>query len=297
MLLLYGDYTLSFSIASSAGNTGGAFLTDPAALANGRSGDGCLIRFPNTGPMTTATYVEITVGMVSPFGEATPRIGGCGVVNLQGLPVGTKVTIGGITQRLVNGPRLGELCAWALPFVNGNSLPVRVYNDVNGVPSIAAGTPFGLGGLIPGRVITLPTLITGAQMARTPTDTTGYQRSSGNQLHQFMRKPYWNLGQMLGRFTTKQAKGGTLSNLASGGNPAGTIDVQSLIMVLASSSVFAVCDTPSEGQGAGVVSNGVRYDQDFMQSNWLMVRPVDMSSLVMDKPPTWSWSPRWQEAS
>lgn len=294
MLLIYGDYTLSYSISSSGPNDA-VFLTDPTTMNNGRSGDGCSLRWVS-GAQTTASFVQVTVGITgSPFGESSPAIGGCGLINVQGLPLGTKVQIGSVVQRLVEGPR-GEPCAWALPFTNGTSIPFKVFNDVNGVASIPASTVFAWGETLVGRAIYLPELVNTNNMAMQPTDTTGYQRSSGNQLHQFMRKPYWSETSPLGWFTAKQAKGGALSDLPNGGNPAGVIDMKRLIMLLATSQGFAVCDTPSAGRGTGTVTNGIRYDQDFMQSNWLMVKPIDMSQLVQSKPPYWSWTPRWQEA-
>jgi hypothetical protein len=291
MLISYGDYTLSFAITGQSGS-GAAFLTPSSAMADGRTGTVTAIRWTD-GTQNVSSYVDITVTIADPL-AATARQGVAGVCNVS-MPVGTLLNIGGSTQRLVAGAR-GERSAWMLPATNSNTLVIRIYNNVNGVASIVAASEFAIGEIFVGRVITLCTLASASPSAQIQ-DPTGYARSDGGQLWQLMRKPYRQVQGTLGRFTTTQAKGGSASDIPAGDAAATTIDVQTLRERLATTQVIAVCDTPSAGQGAGTVQSGIRYDQTFMQPNWMLARMTDAGNITLDQWPRWSWQPQFQEAT
>lgn len=295
MLLGYGGYTMSAAITGQSGS-GAAFLTNAAALFDGRTGSGTSLRWTN-GTQNTSSYVEITVTIsANPFGESSPRQGVAAFINVQGSGVvyNLKTVIGGVTQRLRYGPR-GELCSWAFPFANGTTIVMRLYNDNgSGGSPIASAATIAIGEIFVGRVIDLPTLVYN-NPTRQPLDPTAYQRSAGGQLWQLMRKPYWQAGATLGRFSNADAKGGASSTLADGGNPSGVIDIQTLQMLLSTTAVCAVCDTPHGDTYS--TSNGISYDQEFMQGNWLLARPSAIGSLNYDQPPLWTWGPQFMEAS
>lgn len=294
MLLGYGGYTLTAAITGQSGS-GAAFLTSSAALFDGRSGSGTILKWTN-GTQTVASYVEITVTIVSPFGEASPRQGVAALVNVQGVGVaaGLKTVIAGITQRLAPGPR-GELCAWVFPRANGATLVLRIYNDNGTVtPPLAAAQSLGLGEILVARMVNIRTLINSSP-SRQIQDTTVQQVSAGGQLNELMRKPWFAVPTPLGHFTLDQAKGGSAGlGIDDGGNPAGKIDVQTLAMFIATTRVCAICDT-AHGSSS-VTVDGITYDQAFMQGNWLLARPSAMPGPVLDKAPFWVWSPQWVEA-
>lgn len=292
MLLSYGNYTLAFAIGGSG--SGHAFLTPSSAMNNGREGDGCTIQFTG-GAQTTASYTQITVTITSPY-DATPPQGAVGVINLQGLPLGTKVEIGGVVQRLVDGPRLGELCAWVLLSATSATLVIKIYNDVNGVATIAAGTVFAIGEISVGRLCALPSLVNQDAPSRRPVDPTAESSTDGGQRWRVMRKPIWVIQQRLGRFSRADVQGKLKSSIVSGGNPAAKIDIKTLQMILATSQFCAVCDMPSVTPRGGTNYNGVWWDQTDMQSNWLLCRPSDLDRLAMDQSPLYSWNPTWTEA-
>jgi hypothetical protein len=291
MLLGYGAYALSFAITGQSGS-GAAFLTDSAALADGRSGSGTSLRWTN-GIQNTSSYVEITVTIVSPFGEAAPSKGVAAIINAQGVPHGLKTVIGGITQRLAYGPR-NELCAWVLPRATGTTLVIRLYNDDGTVtPPIAAAATIALGEIFVGRLIKINTLINSSP-GRTPQDPTASTRSAGGQVNELLRKPWWQVGTPLGNFSIDDAMGGDASSIADGGNPAGKIDIKTLAMYLSTTRVCAICDV-AHGS-TSVTVDGITYDQTFMQGNWILARPVSIPGPVLSKAPKWSWSPQWGEA-
>ena len=296
MLLGYGGYTMSAAITGQSGS-GAAFLTSADALFDGRTGSGTILQWTD-GTQSVTSYVEITVTIsANPFGETSPRKGVGAFINVDGGAtslLNLKTIIGGVTQRLSRGPR-GELCAWAFPFANGTTLVMRLVNDNGTVtPPIAAAAQVGLGELFCGRVIDLPTLVY-QNPSRTPQDPTAFQRSAGGQLWQLMRKPWWQESAPLGRFSIADAKGGSTSSIADGGNPAGKVDIQTLAMFLTTTAVCAVCDTPFGS--TYTTSNGISYDQDFMQGNWILARPSQIGGPTLDQAPLWSWSPQFMEAS
>lgn len=293
MILSYGDYTLSFSITEQSGS-GAAFLTPSSAMADGRTGTVTAIRWTD-GTQNTNSYVEITVTISDPL-SATARQGVLGVCNVS-LPEGTRLAIvpGAIAQRLVAGAR-GERSAWWLPADNGNTLVFRIFNDVNGAATIVAASEFSIGEIFVGRAVSLCTLAQANPNAGIQ-DPTGYMRSDGGQLWRLMRKPWRTMQATLGRFTTTQAKGGSASDIPAGDSAGSAIDIQTLRERLATSPVIAVCDTPSAGQGAGSVQSGIRYDQDFMQTNWALARMNDAGTLNLDQWPYWSWQVQFQEAT
>jgi hypothetical protein len=248
------------------------------------------------GTQNTSSYVELTVTIASnPFGDTSPRQGAAGFVNVQGLPLNLKTVIGGVTQRLAYGPRM-ELCAWAFPFANGTTMTMRLVNDDGTVtPPVAAAAIFSIGELIVGRLTDLPTLVYNSP-SRAPQDPTAFQRSAGGQLWQLMRKPWWQVSAVLGRFSASDVKGGSASSIASGGNPAGKIDIQTLAMLLSTTPVCAICDTAHNGKTYST-SNGINYDATFMQGSWLLARPSAIGAATLDDPPLWSWNIQLMEAT
>jgi hypothetical protein len=172
----------------------------------------------------------------------------------------------------------------------------RIFNDVGGTSPIVAASEFSIGEIFIGRVVSLCTLAQSSPSSEL-NDPTAYSRSAGGQLWQLMRKPFRQVGATLGRFTTRQTKGGLESDIPDGGNPAGVIDIQTLRELLATTAVCAVCDTPSAGQGEGSVQDGIRYDQDFMQTNWMLARPSSIGTITLDQWPKWSWPVQFMEAS
>ena len=293
MLLGYGGYTCTVAITGQSGS-GAAFLTPSSALFDGRTGSGATLQWTN-GTQNTSSYVELTVTIASnPFGESSPRQGVAAFINVQGVPYNLRTVIGGVTQRLRYGPR-GQLCSWAFPFANGTTLVMRLYNDDGTItPPIAAAGTIAIGELFVSRVIDLPTLVF-SNPSRAPQDPTAFNRSAGGQLWQLMRFPWWQVAAPLGRFTIADAKGGSTSSIADGGNPAGTIDIQTLAMLLSTTAVCAICDTPHGD--SYTTSNGISYNQEFMQGNWLLARPSQMPGPTLDQAPLWSWAPQFMEAS
>jgi len=285
MIIIYGNYKITFAIDST--NHDAAFLSNSANMNDGRSGTVCSMSFDN-GSQSTSVKVTLTLSLTSPL-DTTAAIGGVGVINVQGLPLGTKVVVDGITQRLAPGPR-GEPCAWFLPQTTGNSMTVDIYNDVNGTASIAAGAVFGIGEIIVGRVTAMPTLASQYYPSSGLVDPTQWNQSDGQQTYQAMRKTMRAPGSSLGYFATVDVKGGSLSTIPSGGNPAGKIDMETLREILAKSFFMAICDAPSKGGAAPV--GGLRFDQSFMQGNWQLSRfdQGGVGTLQMDQPPLWSWS-------
>jgi hypothetical protein len=291
MILSYGDYTLSFAISGQSG-AGAAFLTPSSAMADGRAGTVTAIRWTD-GTQNTSSYVEITATVSDP-NAATARLGVIGVCNVS-LPVGTKLELASIAQRLVAGAR-GERSAWMLRQVNSNTMTIRIYNDVNGASPIVAASEFSIGEIYAGRVVSLCALASASPSSQLQ-DPTGYTRSDGGQLWQLMRKPYRQVQATLGRFTTAQVKGGATSDIPAGDSAGSVIDLQTLRERLATTQVIAVCDMPNAGQGAGTVVSGIRYDQTFMQPNWMLARMTDAGNLTLDQWPRWSWQPQFQEAT
>lgn len=295
MIIGYGNYSLSFAIASSG--AGAAFLTSANGLTDARTGSVTSMSWA-TGTQTTASTVTLTVTISDPL-DSTAAIGVVGIANVQNLPLGTKVVVNGVTQRLTAGAR-GDLGAWWLPNITGNTLTITFYNDVAGSVSgaITAGMTWGIGEIFIGRAISLPTMVGSTAPTSDLNDPTAFTRSSGGQLWALTRKPYRQCAAQLGPFTTQQATGGVYaSTLSSGGNPAGVIDVKTLREYLSQATAIAICDVPSQGQGAGSVSGGIRYDQSFMQPNWMVARMVSAGTLQMDNVPLWSWNPAFQEAT
>lgn len=293
MLISYGDYALSFAITGQSGS-GAAFLTPSSAMSDGRTGTVTAIRWTD-GTQNTNSYVEITVTIDDPL-ATTARQGVFSVCNCS-LPEGTRLAIipGSIAQRLVAGAR-GERSAWWLPATNSNSLVFRIFNDVNGASPIVAASEFAIGEIYVGRVISLCTLASSSPSDQL-IDPSGNTRSDGNQLWRLMRKPFGAVQGRLGRFTTAQAKGGSASDIPAGDAAGTTIDIKTLRERLATTPTIAVCDTPSAGQGAGSVVAGIRYDQDFMQTNWKLARMTEPGSIDLDQWPKWSWQPQFQEAT
>lgn len=296
MLLGYGSYSVSWAIGGSAG--GAAFIApaDGSALTDGRTGSVQTCQWIG-GTQNTGSYVELT-GTITSTLDATAAHGVVGVINVIGLPVGTKLVIAGVTQRLVRTYRgtVIELGAWALPFATGNTIIIRIYNDVNGVASIAANAQFALGEIFVGRVMTLDTQISGNPQ-RQLVDPTASQVTSGGQHYELMRKPYWQVQAQLGRVSTKDAMGGSESSIVSGSNPSGVIDLRTLYAMLSTARLCAVCDVQAANLNEATTTNGITFDKDFMQMNWMLARPSNLGQLAYDTPPRWSWNPTFAEAT
>lgn len=294
MILGYGNYSLSFAISSN-GAGDAAFLTSSGNMNDGRIGLVCSMRW-SSGSQTTSNYVDITVTVSDPL-DATAAIGCVGVANVTGLPAGLKLTVNAVDQVLVQNA-LGELQAWWLPQTTGNSFTIRIHNDNGTKHPVAASAVFGIGEIFVGRAIQLPALV---QSGSTPTaglqDPTAFQRTDSGSLYQCMRKPWDTYQATFGYFTTSQAYGGSSSNIQSGGNPAGVIDIRRLRGILSTSTLCALCDYPSASFGAGTVSGGLRYDQTFMQPNFIIARPSDPGAITMDQPPLSSWSPTFAKTA
>jgi hypothetical protein len=293
MLIGYGDTVLTFTLDASGGTSdAAAFLNDSAAMADGRSSTGTSIKF-STASATLGQYVELVCHATSAM-DPTPIWGVVGVVNVQGLPEGTKLTFNGVTQRLV-ADEFGQLNAWWIPNgVTGSSKSIFIFNDVNGSHSIVPGATFLIGEVIVRRVISMNTLVSSTPNANLADPTTSTEAISGD--FDLIRKARRTISQKLGLFTMSQAKGGAASDIADGGNPAGTVDVKTLRGYLQSRRICCVCDTPNAGRGAGTVVNGIRYSQDFMQTNFMIARVTDLGALVADSAPYWTWAPAFKES-
>jgi hypothetical protein len=300
MIAIYGSYVLSFAISGSAGGGNApAFLTDSSAMNDGRSGLLTSIKFTG-GAQTTASYVDIDVTILE-APDAVPALGGIGLVNVDGLPLGTLIefitsTGGSVEQRLAYGPR-NELCAWTLPLDEGDGFTIRIHNNVNGSASIVAGTVFGIGEVIPGRALYLPVLANQTPSIGVIDPTTTATTAGGNDWA-LMRKSQRKKSMTLGRFATEDITGGPdFSRIKSGSNPPANIDIIHLAEVWAESSVMAVCEFHSKGRGDGtLLPIGGRWNQDFAQHDFLLCRPSTLSDISLNTNPLGSWQVAFQEA-
>lgn len=298
MIIIYGNYALAFTISDN-GPHDAAFLTSSQNMNDGRIGLVCSMKW-SSGTQTTGSYVEIGFTITQIF-DAIAMIGGLMISNVVGLPKGLRCVAGGIDQVLTQNA-LGELQAAWLPQAASNTGFFRIYNDdgVSGHP-VAANAVFGIGEVLVGRAISLPTLIapsSGGPPSAALNDPTAFTRMDSGSLYQCMRKPWDTYQATLGMFTTAQAFGGSKSNIPSGGNPPGVIDINRLRGILSTSAVCGVCDFPSSGFGAGTVqANGMRYDQAFMQPNWIVARPSEPGSITMDQAPYCSWNPTFAKTA
>lgn len=293
MLIGYFKGSLSAAISTNSGSA--AFLTDSDTLFDGRSGMATSASF-SSGSAVTGRYTRLAVTQTSDL-DATPPWGVVGLVNVQGLPEGTKCVFNGVTQRLVAGKR-GELSAWWIPSgVTGATENIDIYNDVNGVASITPGATFAVGEVYTGRIVSLKTLAIDSPPAVDTFDQSAGTQTSGGQDWQLRRKNRRQVIAKLGRFTIAQAHGGSASDLVSGANPAGVIDLETLLDYLGETGLCAVCDYPSEGRGAGSLVNGIRFDQTFMQRRWMLARPTQIGQITRDQPPFHSVQVAFQEAT
>lgn len=300
MLILYGGYSISW-VLSGTGSPGPVLLSaDMSGLSDGRSGSGTAFKWGG-GVQTTSSNVVLTGTITSPL-DATAPIGGVGVVNLQGLPAGTLIDIAGgaYSQRLIAGRR-SELSSWILPTaaLNNNTIAVRIWNNVNGAPTIPALATFAIGEIIAGRLASLPTLIGESAPEEQINDPSAFKRSAGNQLWQLMRKPFGVPAAKFGRFATIDAKGGSKSRIQSGGNPASTIDVRTLMYLLSTTPVCAVCDTPHEFAPlpSTKTAGGFLFDATMANLNFMLARPSNIQPLRMDPAPLWTCGATFMEAT
>lgn len=153
MLIGHSRPAATLSIAG----TGATITAGSDQIADGRPDTLTAFTF-NTGAQNTGVHMDIQLDWT---GAITPRA--VGLSNLS-LPVGTKIDVlfkratDGSTypyappmyasmQRIVAGPR-GERTAWLLPKPGATpvvGVAIRVWNDVNGIASLAAGAPFTIG--------------------------------------------------------------------------------------------------------------------------------------------------------
>jgi hypothetical protein len=175
---------------------------------------------------------------------------------------------------------------------------VRIWNNVNGAPTIPALTPFGIGDIIAGRLCSVPDLSEGSTQEQV-IDPSAFSRSGGNQLWQLMRKPYSQITAKFGRFATVDAVGGSLSRIASGGNPAGKIDMRQLIYLLTTTPVCAVCAVPHQlsPQPSTKTAGGFLFDAAMASSNFMLARPSSIQPLRQDPAPLWTWGATFMEAT
>lgn len=301
MLIGYGNYQLSFSsIGSSPG--GATNLTDPAALFDGQSGSGTSFRWGG-GTQNTSSYIQITFSVSSPM-DATAPLGVAGLINVQGLPAGTLVRIGttlanSVAQRLTVGFR-GELGAWVIPTtaIAGNAVSIWIYNDVNGVASIAPSATFAIGEIFVGRLTSIPTLRNPAP-GEGMTDPTAWVANDGLQFHPTMRKAVRVVSGTLGKFSLIDAHiGGTLGMIKSGGNPNGKISVRNLSAMLATSSVCAVCNFPHDDVSTHSKSaDGYLFDAEAIQQTMMLARPTQLGDVLMTDDPLFTQQVRYGEAT
>lgn len=290
--MLFGynpDYVLTASIGGSAG--GAAFLapTDGSDLFDGRTGQVQSMQWIS-GAQNTSSYIELTITITSVI-DSTKRIGVVGLCNCS-LPEGTKVVCESITQALITDSH-GQRSVWFVPQATGGTFTIRIYNDVNGAATFPAGTVFSIGEIYVGRVMQLCTL-GGSAAIRTPIDPTVVSVTSGGQHYAAQRNPSWQVSAQLGRFTTDQAKGLATSDIPDGAGR--VICIQDLLMQLVTLDVFAICDTPVSPDLEGTVHGDVKYDNNFMQGNWMLARIQTPGAVVYDQRPYWSWQPSFIEA-
>lgn len=253
--------------------------------------------------VSTASGTVSAIAVGSPFtkvGATTSpiSIGGVGVVNVVGLPVGTltELFVDGVSfaqQKLRHGP-LGEPGAWYLPQLTGKHIKVRIYNDVEGSASIAANSVFGIGEIFVGRVVYLPTMI-----KRTPgaslNDPTAFTTQEAGSVFASMRKPARLVSATLGTFSTNDVNSSFYSSIDDGAG--GKISIRRLQEIFCAAQGMAVCDIPNSGQGAGTQRGKLRYDQEFIQENFMLARIQNQGGTIsMDQPPRYSWSTNWRQS-
>jgi hypothetical protein len=297
MFIVYGDYQIDFTLTGS--HSGAAFLSadNGAAMNDGHSSLVSSMSWIG-GTQTTASYLEIVCKVQSPLDKA-PAVGGVGLVNVTGLPEGTLVQFNGAqTQRLRQGPN-GKLQAWFLPQTHVDSagtVDFQIFNDVNSVASIPAGQPFGIGEIVIGRAIYLPTLIA-SQPGASLVDSTAFQTNDGGSENKTLRYPSRTVTATLGRFRTSDVNSSFYSSVQTGGNPEGTISLRRLQEILVVANCVAICDIPGPGRGGGIQNGRFVYDQEFMQENWQLARLNDAGTIQMDQPPYWSWSTSFKQST
>lgn len=299
MIIGYSDYVMSTCTVSGSQTPPPTILTPIAALDDARTGIGTSFTFTG-GVQSTSVYAQLVFTVLSNGLDAVPVWNCVGIANVVGLPAGTLVKINSLNpgQRLAPNER-GELGAWFLfgPSTGATGF-IQFFNDVNGGATLTAGQVFSIGEIFVGRAIALPTLAEQG-MRDDLHDISQYNRSNGQQLYQVMRKPWREYAQILGRFTTAQARGMTKSNLPNGAPGANTIDLQTLRAILSTTRKCAVCDVPWQGfasfPSANLI-NGYKADAALMQANWMVSKMTNPGSIYMDGAPLQSWNPTFQEA-
>jgi hypothetical protein len=278
MRIVYGDYTFMAAIGGSAG--GAAFLApdDGSALFDTRTGSVQLMQWIG-GTQNTSSYVELTITVASAI-DATAIHGCIGIANVIDLPAGTKIVVDGVTQRL-QADEFGKLNAWFTPSVSpSNTLTIRIYNDVNGSPTIPANAEFAIGEIGMGRSIDLCALMS-SPISDDLSDPSAYSRTEGNQLYSNMRKPFRTLSETLGTFSKLDVRGGPNGSTVADG-AGGFIDIKTLRARLAVSPICGVCLYSDDGD---------------MQRNAMFARLTTPGAIQLGKVPRYTWNPSFQEAT
>lgn len=288
MFFIYGDVALTLGI--SGGDA--AFLTDSSALNDFHSGLVCSMSW-DTGSQTTSSSVDLT------FTTSTNHIGGVGLVNVQGLPEGllTELIINGVTfgQQRLRRAANGELGAWYLPQdATNTAFRIRLINDVGGSVAVTAGQEFGAGEIIAGHAIYLKTMIKRSPSAAL-NDPTAFTTPDAGSVFASLRKPARLINATLGTFTTADVNSSFYSSIDDG--KGGKISLRRLQEIFSAAQGMAICDIPDAGQGAGSQHGALRYDQEFMQENFLLARIQNQGgSITMDQPPRYSWQTNWRQS-
>lgn len=302
MLLIYGNYTYSFEIASLP--AGATFMTNPSVLGNGHSGDGVRVQWPS-GTLNTSSYVQFTIAVTSPYDSGTPPIGGCGLVNIQGLPAGTLCKFSAdpsfatsISQRLVTDPFTGAANLWFIPtsVTNAGTIYFRIMNDVSGSPAILPLSQFAVGAFLAGRLVYLPTLMD-SNVGVGLIDQTIQTRIGGRQLHAMMRDPAETQSAVLGPFTLADVQGRALSSIDAGSNPASKIDLITLSkLILTSEAIGVAVFEDARTAPFQYTAAGYRFNQQFLQSSMMFARPSSLSDDLLTKAPFLTFSAKFEQA-
>lgn len=304
MIIGYGNYSFVVSVGGN-GSPLPVALTPTANMYDARTGSVTQIRWSG-GTQTTGNNVALSITSITSAYANPAYIGVVHLANVVGLPEGTLVelSVGAVTTTTrLRYNRRNELHAvFYLPLnTTATFATLRIYNNVNGSPSIAALTVFAVGEIYVGGVCFWPSLIDDSPPKEFIVDTTQWQRrSEGGQLWPLMRKPISQVSAKLGRFGIANAFGGRIySNVRSGLNNQFT-DMRTVAYALSTSSVCHINTIPHKGfnnRPATLSPAGFYYDQDMTNMNAMLARPIALREIDMDKPPYLSWGADFLEAA
>ena len=152
MLLAYNHASPTYTV------TGGALVTDAAALSDRSPASATRITWPSGSQTTattctiTATFAEQPIRAVAPLGTTLPA----GLkIELRGKRTGDAgytyaLGAAALTQTLVPRTDGGTGAVWAFPASNDPliGVEIRLYNDVGGAVSLAASQAFDVGEIV-----------------------------------------------------------------------------------------------------------------------------------------------------